>query len=432
MASKINKEAEKANDEMPIIASFYKPEPNYERQVDIEHGWGTKATMNHCADCKEIVAPIRNLVIKMQEAEEEVGTGAEETSDDDTSSKYPAPKILENGNHSIFCKFFDCEDDRAKEKARKQRKDFIERVIDWTAMICITILAVIIYLAAVHAVFAIYDPKPTPKCPNCEECDECTRVNYMNDNYYFGENFSEYKTPLILHIPDLHVEETDHLIPLTNKTKACCCGSKTYQEGCWCYTDQKDEVKEVYDNIRALERRDEWKFHPCEPGCLYCENLVDACLLWNGEDACWLIEERCNRYKLNGTHYRMENNLCEPGCLNCEGLHKQCMNKNDFPVCQTYMKYCSVNSFNRRELKALYKEATHEVCHGNKVYVDILKTAQLKKLTPEQCIKLKEECNAGYKMNNMIACVKWIFECDRSTKELMKKGDAQQSCSATP
>ena len=256
----------------------------------------------------------------------------------------------------------------------------------------------------------------------------------MDENYYFGPNFTEYKTPLILHIPDLHEQEKDELIAVTNRTKACCCGSQTYQKGCWCFTDQREEVRKLYEggNMHSMEREDVWKFHPCEPGCLQCENLVDACLLWNGEGACWLIEQRCNRYKLNDTDYRIKNNLCEPGCVNCQGLRKQCMNNHDLPVCETYMKYCSVNTFNTKELAAVYKQAKEEISNGKKFYLDMMKTAQLKKVFPEECTKLKEECNAGYKMNNMIACVKWIFECDRSTKELMKKGDPQQSCSATP
>ena len=110
------------------------------------------------------------------------------------------------------------------------------------------------------------------------------------------------------------------------------------------------------------------------------------------------------------------------------------MNNHDFPVCQTYMKYCSVNTFNTKELAAVYKQVKEQISNGNKFYMDMMKTAQLKKITPEECTKLKEECNAGYKMNNMIACVKWIFECDKSTKEWMKKkvDPQEQSCSATP
>ena len=149
------KEATKNN---AIVATFFKCEPNYEWQVHIEHGWGQEATMNHCVDCKDIVPQIRNVVFKM-ESDDDDGD------DDDTTSKYPAPKILENGTHSIFCKCFDCEEDRARERRRKERKEFWDNVIDWIGMVSILVLAVILYLAALHAIFVIYAPPDSIKCP---------------------------------------------------------------------------------------------------------------------------------------------------------------------------------------------------------------------------------------------------------------------------
>ena len=163
--------------------------------------------------------------------------------------------------------------------------------------------------------------------------------------------------------------------------------------------------------MKEVERPDLWKFHPCEADCLHCQNLVDACLYWNGEGACAFVDQRC--HNLNDTKWREHNNICELGCLNCNGLRKQCMNNNDFDVCNTYFQYCSVNH-NKKEMALFTMEARKQISRSNNLYTEIMKKAQLKKLTPEECNKLKQECNSGYRMNNMIACVHWIFECDTS------------------
>ena len=113
---------------------------------------------------------------------------------------------------------------------------------------------------------------------------------------------------------------------------------------------------------------------------------------------------------LSDTEWRIKNNLCEPGCLNCIALRKQCVLNNDFPICQTYQEYCSVNK--EDEIKLLLDRAKEKISNGDKCYLDIITQAKHLKLTPEECKQLKRECNAGYNMNNMVACIRWVFPCD--------------------
>ena len=355
-----------------------------------------------CNSCKRIGMKMSKVQIEMMNEDDENECDCTMCDSMDKATDR-LPILLGNGTHSVSCKCKVCETKSAHILRQRQiladREEKIQTI--WFFAMCIA--AVVLIMALSGGIRAVFGP----------DYKELSKQDYLNKNF---EKIPP--LPYMIHFD----EEGEVIIALTNETKACCCSSKEDNEGCWCYPDHTEKVSKAFtseiNDMKELERRDVWKFHTCHADCLDCGNLVDACLYFNAQGACQFVNERC--HDLNDTHWREQNNICQLGCLNCHGLRKQCMNKNDVQVCNTYFRYCEVN-YNKKEMELFQKEATHQVCVGNSFYVEIMKKAQLQKLTPEQCEKLKQECNSGYKMNNMIACVHWIFECDTAFRKQRNK-----------
>ena len=187
-----------------------------------------------------------------------------------------------NKDHSLLCSCVDCKAGKTRKTSMMGNNNLISKVTRFCISDVFYLFLTIIWCLMIVYLLIMATEKCPQHCHN--KCPSSVLVQEQNQ---------EEKMSMEM----IYVDENYTTFPISlYGMKSCCCRNATDHEGCWCTPEKKWLHAQTFSKdsdpsaLRLIERRDVWKFHPCEPGCLNCDNLEDACAWLSAEGACWIAE----------------------------------------------------------------------------------------------------------------------------------------------